>query len=160
MLTGKKEKVCLRSDDWSHFSHVHFLGRSIGLNSFCLAIMVTHVCGDVWIRAGSCCRQNCFAFFQCPSLLLLAGFPCSGRSPLAWFTTWPSIQLNGYGSVPGKRWHGVGAASVRTVAEHETLPQVVPLAHCLILRKATCEQFMCQSSNYSTRPALGCQAVL
>lgn len=160
MLTGKKEKVCLRSDDWSHFSHVHFLGRSVGLNSFCLAIVVTHVCGDVWIRAGNCCRQNCIAFFQCPALLLFAGFPCSSRGPLIWFTIWPSVQLNGSGSVPGKRWCGMRAASVRTVAERETLPRVVPLAHCLMLLKATCGQFVCQSSNYSTWPVLSHQTVL
>lgn len=67
----------LRRDDWSHFPHVHFLGRSFGINTSCLAVMVTHVCGDVWIRAGNCCRHNCFAFSQCPAPLLLAGLPCS-----------------------------------------------------------------------------------
>jgi len=59
-----KKKVCLRRDDWSHFSHVHFLGRSVGLNSFCLAIVVTRLCGDMWSGAGPRYRQNCFCLMS------------------------------------------------------------------------------------------------
>lgn len=90
MLIKKKKKSEERR--LVRFSPCTFSWQKHWHKHSCLAIMVTHVCGDVWIGAGNCCRHNCFAFSQCPALLLLAGLPCSRFGPCVWFTIQSSAE--------------------------------------------------------------------
>lgn len=73
--------------------------------------MVTHVCGDVWIRAGSCCRHYCFAFSQCPALLLLAGLPCSRFGRCVWFTVQHSAEWEQFWGWEEEVWGGMDIQS-------------------------------------------------